>query len=75
MVLDLSYITEQPSEQQEEAIKKAIEQECLKAVYLYLTQLADAMEANNLPPLDAVNLRAMAEVMKVRSEDNEENND
>ena len=74
MVQDLSYMNEQPSEAQEAAIKKAVEQECLKAVYLYLTQLADAMEVNNLPPLDAVNLRGMAEVMKVRSEGNEENN-
>ncbi len=73
MVQDLSYMNEQPSEAQEEAIRKAIEQECLKAVYMYLTQLADAMETNNLPPLDAVNLRAMAEVMKVRSKGNEEN--
>jgi hypothetical protein len=40
---------------------------------MYLTQLADAMEANNLPPLDAVNLRGMAEVMKARSEGDEEN--
>jgi hypothetical protein len=66
-------MNEQPSEAQEEAIKKAIQQECLKSIYMYLTQLADAMEANNLPPLDAVNLRGMAEVMKVRSEGNEEN--
>jgi hypothetical protein len=73
MVQDLSYMNEQPSEAQEEAIRKAIEQECLKAVYMYLSQLADAMEANNLPPLDAVNLRGMAGVMKARSEGDEEN--
>ena len=71
MTLDLSYINEQPSEAQEEAIKKAIEQECLKAIYMYLTQLADLMDDGNLPELTSEQLRAMADVMKVRSESNE----
>ena len=74
MVMDLAFIHEKTTEEDEQRIRAAVEQECLKSIYMYLTQLADAMEVNNLPPLDAVNLRGMAEVMKVRSEGNEENN-
>jgi hypothetical protein len=73
MVMDLAFIHEKTTEEDEQRIRAAVEQECLKSIFMYLTQLADAMEANNLPPLDAVNLRGMAEVMKVRSEGNEEN--
>ena len=73
MVQDLSYLSELPSEAQEEAVKKAIEQECFKAIYTYLDNLANLMEAKNIEALNVPTVRAMAEEMKVRSEGNEEN--
>ena len=74
MVVDLAFIHEKTTEEDEQRIRAAIEQECLKSIFLYLTQLADLMDSGNLPDLTAEHLRAMAEVMKVRSEGNEENN-
>jgi hypothetical protein len=73
MVQDLSYLASQPSEAQEEAVKKAIEQECFKAIYTYLDNLANLMEAKNIETLNVPTVRAMAEEMKARSEGNEEN--
>lgn len=66
MVLDLSYINEQPSEAQEEAIKRAVEKECLKAVSTYLTQLTDVMKANDIASLNEEQLLAMAQELDAR---------
>jgi hypothetical protein len=60
MTLDLSYINEQPSEALEEAIKQAVEEQCLKAIANYLNEVADTMEANKIESLSADALRAMA---------------
>lgn len=60
-MLDLSYLAEQPSEAQEEAVKKAVEAECIRAIATYLNEVADAMDANSIESLNAPSLRAMAD--------------
>jgi 3-methyladenine DNA glycosylase AlkD len=74
MTLDLSYINEQPSEAQEEAVKKAVENECLRAISTYLTEVADTMEANKIVSLSAEALRAMAATFTNRLENGENEN-
>jgi predicted RecB family endonuclease len=74
-MLDLSYLAEQPSEAQEEAVKKAVEAECVRAIVTYLTEVADTMEANDIESLNVPSLRAMAEQFTNRLEnDQTENN-
>ena len=75
MTLDLSYINEQPSEAQEEAVKKAVEAECMRAIAVYLTEVADTMEANNVQTLNVPTLRAMAEQFTNRLNNDNTNND
>ena len=72
MTLDLSYSNEQPSEAQEEAVRKAVEAECIRAISTYLTEVADAMETNGIETLNAPSIRAMAETLNQRltGEDN-----
>jgi hypothetical protein len=60
MVQDLSYLTEQPSEAQEEAVQKAVEYECLRAIVTYLNEVSDTMDSNNIMTLNSATLRAMA---------------
>jgi len=72
MTLDLSYINEQPSEAQEEAVRKAVEQECIRAIATYLSEVADAMETNGIETLNAPSIRAMAETLNQRLETNGE---
>ena len=66
MTLDLSYINEQPSEAQEEAVRFAIEQECIRAISIYLTEVSDTMESNGIETLNVPTLRAMAQEMSNR---------
>ena len=66
MTLDLSYINEQPSEEQEKAVQRAVEFECLRAIVTYLTEVADAMDANQLETLTVPSLRAMAQELSNR---------
>jgi hypothetical protein len=66
MTVDLSYINEQPSEAQEDAVKLAVEQECIRAISVYLTEVSDTMEANNIETLNVPTLRAMAQEMSNR---------
>jgi hypothetical protein len=73
MTLDLSYINEQPSEAQEEAVQKAVEFECLRAIVTYLTEVADAMDANQIETLNVPSLRAMAQELSNRLPTNGEN--
>ena len=73
MTLDLSYINEQPSEAQEEAVQKAVEFECLRAIVTYLTEVADTMEANQIETLNVPSLRAMAAELANRLPENGEN--
>ena len=72
MTLDLSYLAEQPSEAQEEAVKKAVEAECMRAIVTYLNEVADAMDANGIETLNASTLRAMAETFNQRLADNDD---
>jgi hypothetical protein len=75
LTLDLSYMNEVPSEAQEEAVKKAVEAECMKAIAVYLTEVADTMEANNVETLNVPTLRAMAEQFNQRlTQDGNTNN-
>jgi hypothetical protein len=71
MTLDLSYINEQPSEAQEEAVKKAVEAECIRAIATYLTEVAQTMEVNKIESLSADALRAMADKFTHRLENDE----
>jgi len=66
MTLDLSYINEQPSEAQEAAVQKAVEKECLKAIAMYLTQIAETMQNQNIETLNVPTLQAMAQEMETR---------
>jgi hypothetical protein len=68
MTLDLSYLTEQPSEAQETAVRKAVEQECLRAISNYLGEVADTMEAQSIETLNIPTLRAMAQELNNRLE-------
>jgi hypothetical protein len=73
MTLDLSYMSEQPSEAQENAVKLAVEQECIRAISVYLTEVADTMESNSIETLNVPTLRAMAQEMSNRLPENGEN--
>ena len=64
MTLDLSYINEQPSEAQEQAVQDAINEACLNAIIQYLTEVAEAMEANDIPALNLATLHAMTAELK-----------
>lgn len=70
-MLDLSYLAEQPSEAQEEAVRQAVEQECIRAIVTYLTELSDTMDANNIPHVTADNLRSMASTLFIRINDDQ----
>jgi hypothetical protein len=74
-MLDLSYLSEAPSEAQEIAIRNAVEQQVLKAISNYLDEVAETMEVNNIDSLNAETLRAMSAEFKNRLEEltNEEN--
>ena len=73
MTLDLSYINEQPSEEQEKAVQQAVEFECLRAIVTYLTEVADAMDANQIETLNVPSLRAMAQELSNRLPNDGEN--
>jgi hypothetical protein len=76
LTLDLSYINEVPSEAQEEAVKKAVEAECMRAIATYLNEVADTMDANKIETLNSASLRAMAEQFNQRlTQDDNTNND
>jgi hypothetical protein len=68
MVKDLSYLTEQPSEEQEEAIRNAVERECVRAIASYLNEVSDTMERNGIESLNVPSLRAMADSFTNRIE-------
>ena len=60
MVQDLSYLASQPSEEQETAIRNAVEQECIRAMAIYLEEVADTMDTNNIESLNSATIRAMS---------------
>jgi hypothetical protein len=71
MTLDLSYINEQPSEAQETAVRKAVEQECLRAISNYLGEVAETMDTKGIESLNVPTLRAMAQELTNRLENGE----
>ena len=73
MTLDLSYINEQPSEEQENAVRQAVEYECIRAIATYLTEVADTMDANGIESLNVPSLRAMAQELSNRLPEDAEN--
>jgi hypothetical protein len=73
MTLDLSYINEQPSEEQEAAVKQAVEYECIRAIVTYLTEVADTMDTHKIENLSVPALRAMAAELSLRLPDNDQN--
>jgi hypothetical protein len=73
MTLDLSYINEQPSEEQEAAVKQAVEYECIRAIVTYLTEVADTMDTHKIENLSVPALRAMAAELSLRLPSDDEN--
>jgi hypothetical protein len=66
-MLDFSYMQDQPSEAQEQAIQEAITRECIKAIAIYLGEVADKMESSNIESLNVPTLRAMAQELDNRT--------
>jgi hypothetical protein len=58
---------DQPSEAQEQAIQEAITRECIKAISIYLGEVADKMESSNIESLNVPTLRAMAQELDNRT--------
>jgi 6-pyruvoyl-tetrahydropterin synthase len=73
MMLDFSYMQDQPSEAQEQAIQEAITRECIKAIAIYLEEVAMTMETQAIESLNVPTLRAMAKELTNRNTNNEEN--
>ena len=73
MTLDLSYINEQPSEEQEAAVKQAVEYECIRAIVTYLTEVADTMDTHKIENLSALAVRAMAAELTLRLPTDDQN--
>jgi hypothetical protein len=71
VIQDLSFIHEKTPEAQETAIRKAVEQECLRAISNYLGEVADAMENKGIESLNVPTLRAMAQELNNRLENDE----
>jgi hypothetical protein len=63
-MIDLSYINDQPSEEQEQAIQEAVNEACLNAIIQYLTEVAETMEANDIQTLNLATLHAMTAELK-----------
>jgi hypothetical protein len=63
---DLSYLLSKPTEEEEQRVRKAVEQECIRAITHYLDEVASAMDANSIEALNSTSLRAMSEEMKKR---------
>ena len=70
---DLSYLLSKPTEEEEHRIQEAITRECIKAIAIYLGEVADKMESSNIESLNVPTLRAMAQELINRNANNEEN--
>lgn len=71
-MLDLSYLVETPTEEQEKAIQSAVAEQCLRAISTYLTEVAETMDTNNIPHINADTLRSMASTLFLRIENNDQ---
>jgi hypothetical protein len=72
-MMDLSYINDSPSEAQEEAVQQAVEQECIRAIAIYLEEVADTMDSSNIMTLNSATIRAMSTEFYNRLPENGEN--
>ena len=72
MTQDLSYMNEQPSEAQEQAIQEAITRECMNAIVLYLEEVADTMDKQSIETLNVPTLRSMAQELRNKNKNNAE---
>jgi CHASE3 domain sensor protein len=70
MTQDFSYMNEQPSEAQEQAIQEAITRECMKAIILYLEEVAETMDKQGIETLNVPTLRAMAQELRNKNINN-----
>ena len=71
-MLDLSFIHEKTPEAQEEAVRAAVEAECLRAISIYLEEVATAMDENGIESIGSVALRAMSEALTQRTNNAQE---
>jgi hypothetical protein len=74
MVMDLAFIHEKTTEEDEQRIRAAVEQECIRTLVTYLNEVADAMDANSIQSIDSSDLRAMANELSKRLENGENEN-
>ena len=65
-MLDLSYVNEQMSEEQETIMLSVIAEACLNSIATYMSQLADTMETNAIETLNVPTIRAMATELQTR---------
>jgi len=70
MVQDLSYVNEQPSEAQEQAIQDAVNRECMNAIILYLEEVAETMEKQSIETLNVPTILAMVQELRNKSKTN-----
>jgi hypothetical protein len=71
---DLSYLLETPSEEEEQRVRAAVEQECIRTLVTYLNEVATAMDTNSIQSIDSADLRAMASELSKRLENGENEN-
>ena len=72
MTQDLSYMNEQPSEAQEQAIQDAVNRECMKAIILYLEEVAETMEKQSIETLNVPTILAMVQELRNKNKNNAE---
>lgn len=60
MVQDLSFIHEKTPEEQEKTIRDAVATECIRAIAIYLEEVADTMDSNSILTLNSATVRAMS---------------
>ena len=72
MVQDLSYINEQPSGAQEQAIQDAITRECMNSIILYLEEVAETMEKQGIETLNVPTILAMVQELRNKNTNNTE---
>ena len=70
---DLSYLLSKPTEEEEQRVREAVQEECLRAIITYLTEVADTLDANSIETLNVPTLRAMAQELSNRLTENGEN--
>lgn len=70
---DLSYLLSKPTDEEENRVRAAVEAECIRAISVYLDEIATTMEAQSINCLNSATIRAMSAEMKKRLETNDQN--